>query len=49
MHFGFQIVLARTEVGGYCSHCQMLRAQEVERAAAAAPHPPAPEKARRSA
>ena len=28
-HFGFQIVLARTEVGGYCSHCQKLRAQEV--------------------
>src|SRR5947209_8660693 len=26
-HFGFQIVLARTEVGGYCSHCQSLRAQ----------------------
>jgi len=35
-HFGFQIVLARTEVGGYCSHCQSLRAQEVERAAATA-------------
>ncbi len=35
-HFGFQIVLARTEVGGYCSHCQSLRAQEVERAAVAA-------------
>jgi Fur family ferric uptake transcriptional regulator len=34
-HFGFQIVLARTEVGGYCSHCQSLRAQEFERAAAA--------------
>ena len=34
-HFGFQIVLARTEVGGYCSHCQSLRAQELERAAAA--------------
>jgi Fur family ferric uptake transcriptional regulator len=38
-HFGFQIVLARTEVGGYCPHCQSLRAQEVERAAAAASHP----------
>jgi Fur family transcriptional regulator, ferric uptake regulator len=38
-HFGFQIVLARTEVGGYCPHCQSLRAQEVERAAAAAPRP----------
>jgi Fur family ferric uptake transcriptional regulator len=35
-HFGFKIVLARTEMGGYCSHCQSLRAQEVERAAAAA-------------
>src|SRR5437764_8477829 len=29
-HFGFQILLARTEVGGYCSHCQVLRANEVE-------------------
>jgi Fur family ferric uptake transcriptional regulator len=35
-HFGFQIVLARTEVGGYCSHCQAMRAQEMEEAAAAA-------------
>ena len=26
--FGFQIVFARTEVGGYCSHCQVLRAQD---------------------
>jgi Fur family ferric uptake transcriptional regulator len=31
-HFGFQVVLARTEVGGYCSHCQTLRAREVEQA-----------------
>src|SRR5579871_6112364 len=23
---GFEILLARTEVGGYCSHCQALRA-----------------------
>src|SRR4051794_33747975 len=29
-HFGFQILLARTEVGGYCAHCQTLRAREVE-------------------
>lgn len=28
-HFGFQILIARTEIGGYCSHCQMLRSQEV--------------------
>ena len=34
--FGFQIVLARTEVGGYCSHCQVLRAQEMAEAAATA-------------
>ena len=34
-HFGFQIVLARTEVGGYCSHCQAMRARELEEAAAA--------------
>lgn len=26
--FGFEIAFARTEVGGYCSHCQALRAQE---------------------
>jgi Fur family ferric uptake transcriptional regulator len=26
--FGFEIVFARTEVGGYCSHCRALRAQE---------------------
>lgn len=31
-HFGFQIVLARTEIGGYCSHCQTLRAREFEEA-----------------
>src|SRR5580704_11414197 len=29
LHFGFQVVLARTEVGGYCSHCQNLRAREL--------------------
>ena len=34
LHFGFQILLARTEIGGYCSHCQVLRAKEVEEAAA---------------
>ena len=28
-HFGFDIVLARTEVGGYCAHCQVLRAKEM--------------------
>src|ERR1700744_2534645 len=34
-HFGFQIVLARTEVGGYCPHCRTLRARELEEADAA--------------
>jgi Fur family ferric uptake transcriptional regulator len=53
-HFGFQIVLARTEVGGYCPHCQILRAQEFERAAAVSgPSDSSPEresgKTRRSA
>jgi Fur family transcriptional regulator, ferric uptake regulator len=32
-HFGFQILLARTEVGGYCSHCRSLCAREMEQAA----------------
>jgi Fur family ferric uptake transcriptional regulator len=26
---GFHILITRTEVGGYCSHCQTLRAREV--------------------
>ena len=29
-HFGFQVLMARTEVGGYCAHCQTLRAREIE-------------------
>jgi len=28
--FGFQILIARTEIGGYCSHCQVLRLREIE-------------------
>ena len=35
--FGFQIVIARTEVGGYCAHCQILRAREVSAAAEGVP------------
>jgi len=31
-HFGFQILLARTEIGGYCAHCQALRTHEVSQA-----------------
>lgn len=34
-HFGFQILVARTEVGGYCAHCQVLRAREMKEASAA--------------
>jgi Fur family ferric uptake transcriptional regulator len=26
---GFQILIARTEVGGYCSECQIARAHEM--------------------
>jgi Fur family ferric uptake transcriptional regulator len=29
-HFGFQIVIARTEVGGYCANCQVMAAREAE-------------------
>jgi Fur family transcriptional regulator, ferric uptake regulator len=32
-HFGFEVLLARTEVGGYCSHCQALRLQDLEEVA----------------
>jgi Fur family transcriptional regulator, ferric uptake regulator len=28
-NFGFQILVARTEIGGYCSACQAMRAQEM--------------------
>ena len=42
-HFGFQVLLARTEVGGFCAHCQILRKHEMEQNlvldAAAAPEP----------
>lgn len=46
-HFGFQILLARTEIGGYCAHCQVLREQEI--AAAASAPPPVPVKRRSAA
>src|SRR3954452_12446774 len=35
--FGFQIVIQRTEIGGYCSHCQRLRLEEMEEAAQRSP------------
>ena len=38
-HLGFQILLTRTEIGGYCAHCQALRAEEVQQAAAVLPPP----------
>ena len=34
---GFQILIARTEIGGYCTHCQALRAREIEEAAKLSP------------
>lgn len=37
---GFQILLARTEVGGYCAHCQTLRASELREAARNGEEPP---------
>src|SRR6185436_6358312 len=40
-HFGFQIVIARTEIGGYCPHCQALRTKEMEDAARLAEAPTA--------
>jgi len=33
---GFQVVIARTEIGGYCPNCQVKRRRELEEAAAAA-------------
>ncbi len=29
-HFGFRILVARTEVGGYCANCQVSAAREAE-------------------
>jgi Fur family ferric uptake transcriptional regulator len=50
-HFGFQILIARTEVGGYCAHCQVLRTQEVEqvRSDAGTDPPPAMKQKRKAA
>lgn len=43
-HFGFQILVARTEIGGYCANCQMTAAREAEelRNGAAQVHEKAP-------
>jgi len=37
-HLGFQILIARTEVGGYCAHCRVRRAQEIQAATQRAEH-----------
>lgn len=47
-NLGFQVVLARTEIGGYCSHCQLLRAREMEEARAL-PAPAVKSRGRRAA
>ena len=47
-HFGFQILVARTEIGGYCANCQAVRAREMAEAATAAPAPPPPDVQNRS-
>jgi Fur family ferric uptake transcriptional regulator len=39
--FGFQVLLARTEVGGYCADCRVLRAREMQAAGAPPPQPAA--------
>jgi Fe2+ or Zn2+ uptake regulation protein len=39
---GFQILIARTEIGGYCSHCQTVRQQEIESVLQHPVEPPAP-------
>jgi Fur family ferric uptake transcriptional regulator len=52
-HFGFQVLLARTEVGGYCAHCQILRKHEMQQnlglePAAEEPRKPRARRARRA-
>src|SRR5260370_14436218 len=37
-HFGFQIALARTEVGGYCQPCQLLPPPQIADAREHAPN-----------
>jgi Fur family transcriptional regulator, ferric uptake regulator len=32
-HFGFEVALTRTEIGGYCPRCRALRAQEASKPA----------------
>ena len=44
--FGFQILLARTEIGGYCANCRVIRAQEISEVADTAAVVDAPGKSR---
>jgi len=37
-NFGFQVIVARTEMGGYCSDCQATRAREMMDVDASLPH-----------
>jgi Fur family transcriptional regulator, ferric uptake regulator len=46
-NLGYQILVARTEIGGYCSNCQVQRAREMDRAAAAPPPPAAKTRGKR--
>ncbi len=39
-HLGFQVLVVRTEVGGYCSHCRTMRARELERPTSTPPAQP---------
>jgi Fur family ferric uptake transcriptional regulator len=41
-NLGFQILLTRTEIGGYCANCQTVRAEEVQRASPVRADAPAP-------
>jgi len=46
--FGFEILVARTEIGGYCAHCQTLREREMRQAARSAAAPRAKKRRPRS-
>ena len=39
-NLGYEVIVARTEIGGYCSHCQLLRARELEEARTESMLPP---------
>jgi Fur family ferric uptake transcriptional regulator len=36
-NFGFQVLISRTEVGGYCPHCRRLRSHELQAATSSPP------------